>query len=449
MLRPRRKLVAATTALVHIAPWERRSLVLPLGVEERFPERLARQATLVMALAILLGVLWCACVQVSEVSRAVGVLTPIALEQQVDQPEGGTVAALLVREGQVVERGQPLLRLNDGVTPQDLAVARGRRDGIVAQIAAVEALRAGHAPRFDSAALSSEAAASTASAVARLQTSAAERGQLAQQAAQAAANAAAVQAELATATSDLGLTTTERDRYRTLLDKGLTTATAFTQRERILVESRGRVAQLRHQLSAAQSRLGEANRAMAAYTARGSLELSEQLRVLRAQLAEIDGDVAKKSGRSDRLVVRSPVRGIVKKLAVNGIGEVLAPGAPVATIVPTGSPLYVDAQVAASEIGYLRTGMTAKIKVSAFDFTRFGWIEGAVRAISPSSFTDPQGRRFYRVEIALNDVAFKHGTGKLLPGMDVEADIITGHKTMLNYLLSPVRRGFDSAFSEH
>lgn len=424
----------------------------PLGVQETTPYRLLRVATVLVSLAILAAVAWAGFAKVNVVTHAQGVLVPRAFEQQVQHLDGGMVQAILVKEGEVVEKGQALLRLTDAGTPQDLGVARQQRDELVARIAALEAVRDGRAPPDDAFADDPAAAAIAANArtaVARSESLAAERRQLESQIAEAGANIAAIRSEMGSVQQELALAGQERERYESLFSRGLTTITVLTQRQRAELSLSGRVRVLREQLSGAVARQSEARRAVASFQARSTLDLAEQIRDLRVRLVEVEGDLAKKVGRGDRLVVRAPVRGIVKKLSPESVGTVVAPGAPIAVIVPVDGPLYADTQVAARQVAYLMRGQPAKLKISAFDFTRYGWVDGRVEAISPSSFADERGERFYRVRVAIDRTTLPSVQGAMLmPGMEVSADIITGRKTILDYLLSPVRRGLDTAFTE-
>ncbi|WP_396593817.1 hypothetical protein [Brevundimonas sp. R86498] len=162
-----------------------RSLVRPLNVTETYPQRLVRRATLLGALAVVLSVIWSAVAQVSEVSRGTGVLVPTLRERSLEHLEGGRVANILVRDGEIVKAGQVIVTLADGSTPQDLEVARGRVDDIRAQIEALETLRAGDRPVSGPGATGS-AAMSATNAVVRGEALALERSQLAAQSDQVA-----------------------------------------------------------------------------------------------------------------------------------------------------------------------------------------------------------------------------------------------------------------------
>lgn len=425
-----------------------RTLVRPLNVSETYPQRLVRRATLIGSIAVVLAVVWSAMAQVSEVSRGSGVLAPSLRERAIQHLEGGRVATIMVREGEIVKAGQVILTLADGATPQDLAVAEGRVADTRAQIDALEALRAGVRPTAESASAGA-AAMSAPNAIVRGQALDLERGQLTAQAAQVAQEVASLEAELSTAQRDLVLMRREYERYRRLADEGLVAGVTLAEKERARISAEGRVQVLRRQVAGSRARVTETRRAIGSFNARSNLELGEQIRTLRESLAQAQGDLAKLTERNANLVLRSPVDGIVKDISPKSLGEAAPPGGQLATIVPITSRLYAEVEIPADEISYLKVGQEARIKVTAFDFTRYGWVPGRLEFLSPSSFVDDRGMRFYRARVSLarNTLPRRPGA-QLLPGMELRVDLITGRKTVLDYLLSPVRRGLDSSFSE-
>lgn len=420
----------------------------PLLVQEVVPLRLVRIAATIVAMGVLVVLIWAGIAQVNEVTKANGVLMPNALERQVQHYDGGMVSQVLVREGDLVEKGQPLMRLNDAGTPQDIDVLRKNRDQLRSQIEALEAIRDGRSPQFSG--VDDDAALANAATVAAKNASLfAERGQMRSQIAQTQASNAALASEIAGLEKELALATKERERYQALFDRGFATITVLTQKQRAELAVINRIAQLRAQTRVASARVSESQRTLDAFNARNSLEIAQQIRDLKSRLVAIEGELSKKSGQGDRLVVRAPVRGLVKNLAIKSVGEVVTPANPVANIVPVDGGLYAETRVAASQIGHLEIGQPVKLEISAYDFTRYGWIEGTLKSVSPSSFATSEGEHFYTVRVAIDDEALPElNAFSLLPGMEVEADIVTGRKSILQYLLSPVRRGLDNAFTE-
>jgi len=149
-------------------------------------------------------------------------------------------------------------------------------------------------------------------------------------------------------------------------------------------------------------------------------------------------------------VVRSPVQGIVKTLHVVTIGGVLGPGDKVAEVVPIDDRLIVEAKLKTQDIGYVAVGQQAVVRLASSDAVRFGKLAGAVAEVSPDTLIDDDGRPFYRVRIELPQDHFEKGGQRyaLFPGMQVSASIMTGERTVMDYILDPLLYRMSNAFQE-
>ena len=152
----------------------------------------------------------------------------------------------------------------------------------------------------------------------------------------------------------------------------------------------------------------------------------------------------------NRLEVRAPTNGVVKGLEVNTIGGVIRPGSRLMEIVPSGGELFAEVKVSPNDIGHIKIGYPVIIKVTSYDFSRYGSIDGKVTGLSATTFTNEQGQSFYKGVISLgkNYVGNVEGRNVILPGMIVNVDIITGTKSLLAYFLKPIHKALNSAFSE-
>ncbi len=173
----------------------------------------------------------------------------------------------------------------------------------------------------------------------------------------------------------------------------------------------------------------------------------DQVENQRSQQAQI---VDRLQGKVDRLVVKAPYAGVVKGLKLNTIGEVVNPADPLMEIVPTSDTLVVEARVSPADIGRVHAGEHVKLKVSSFDYGRYGTIGGQIESLSATTFTPPAGgEAYYRARILLDQTwVGKNRSHRVQPGMTVIAGIITGEKTILAYLLKPMQRAFESSLSE-
>jgi multidrug efflux pump subunit AcrA (membrane-fusion protein) len=179
------------------------------------------------------------------------------------------------------------------------------------------------------------------------------------------------------------------------------------------------------------------------------LEAQSTLNQIENQLSQQQQIVQRLQARADRLVVHAPYSGVVKGLKLNTIGEVVTPGDPLMEIVPTQDTLVVEARIAPQDIGRVAVGEPVKLKVSSFDYGRYGTIPGRVVSISAATFQPAAGEAYYRARISLSQNHVGRNTKhKIQPGMTVIVGIITGKKTIMAYLLKPMQRAFESSLTE-
>ena len=182
-------------------------------------------------------------------------------------------------------------------------------------------------------------------------------------------------------------------------------------------------------------------------------ELNRQERCVR-ELAETLGRLAELAEGSTTLEdrvrlaeVRSPMRGIVQRLFVTTRGGVVAPGREVAEVVPLDDQLLIEAKMSPRDIAFLRPGLEARVRFTSYDFAIYGGLSARVEHISPDSITDEQGNTFYMVRVRTDERGFGEEQ-PIITGMVAEVDILTGKRTLLQYLLKPVLRATEVAFTE-
>jgi len=174
-----------------------------------------------------------------------------------------------------------------------------------------------------------------------------------------------------------------------------------------------------------------------------SAELSETMSRLSA-LNEGDRALADKVAKAD---IKSPVRGTIKRLLVNTVGGVVQPGKEVVEVVPLDEALILEAQITPRDIAFLRPGLKATVKFTAYDFAIYGGLDAVVENISADSVVDQKGNAFYLVRLR-TDKALLDDKLPIIPGMVAQVDILTGKKSVLSYLLKPVLRAKANALSE-
>jgi adhesin transport system membrane fusion protein len=154
------------------------------------------------------------------------------------------------------------------------------------------------------------------------------------------------------------------------------------------------------------------------------------------------------SDRVTRTDIRAPVNGIVNRIYINTIGGVVKAGEPIMELTPTDERVVIEAQVRPNDRAELRSGLPANIKVGAYDFGIYGVLRGRLTEVSADTLNDERGNRYYRVELAVDDIPSSYRDNPIMPGMPVTADIVTGRRTVLQYVLSPLNRFSYDAFRE-
>ena len=430
-----------------------RFLVQSIRLEESPPPRVLR--TLILLITLLLGaaIVWAAITPVNEVAKAQGEVVPAGSIQAVQHLEGGIVSEILVRDGDIVEAGDILMRLSPSSTRAELDQIAARRASLLLEAERLRAFAANRQPDFEAIGAGHDELVRDQQAIHTVQETSRDR-QLAvlnTEVERTNAELALLSNRLAALRRQEALLVEELEILRALAADGIEPAVELLGSERELerlgAEIGGTVDSIfvtENALAAAIDRVDELEVRLRsdALTAMGDVT---------AELAEVSQTLVRLNDRVDRLDIRTPVRGIVKGLEVRTINAVIAPGELIMEIVPLADELVVEARVSPRDVGHVEAGQRAEVRVSSYDFARFGSVAGEVRQISAATFLDEAtGEPFYRVVVALEQdhVGTQPERNRIIPGMTVEADILTGAKTILEYLLRPVYRGLTGAFHE-
>jgi len=200
----------------------------------------------------------------------------------------------------------------------------------------------------------------------------------------------------------------------------------------------------------AESALEEAQLLRLEATAQFLEELELKAGGVASQLAEVNQRLIEIDKKSLQLSIYAPISGIIKSLTVNNINEVVEPGQVILQIVPVDDEMIIEARIVPEDIGRINIGQQVNVKFDSYDPARYGTVKGQVSQISASTYLDEKQQPYYRAEISLekNYVGNVSSKMKIIPGMLVQADVKTGSKSILDYLMKPVSRGFSNAFTE-
>ncbi len=395
--------------------------------------------------------LWAAWAELDEFSRGEGKIIPSQHIQVIQNLEGGILAELYVSEGESVERGQELLRIDDTRFSSSLREASVTLEQL--QIKS-ERLRAEADGReFDTLGkrwTPQLVAQEQAFYKSRFQEQQSNTAVLKQQEAQKNQEVSELTAKKEQLKRSFDLLNRELELTRPLANSGAISEVELLRLERQVNDLQGELSSAELALPRARSSLEEAKEKLANAYLVFRRQAREELNEVTNELARLTETSSALADRVQRTLVRSPVAGTVKRLLVKTIGGVIQPGMDMVEVVPSEEILLIEAKVRPSDIAFLHPGQKAKVKFTAYDFSIMGGLSGEVVHISPDTIVDEKGDSFYLVRVETNRV-FTGPDGTELPiisGMIVSVDILTGKKTILDYILKPILKTKQLALRE-
>ncbi len=368
-----------------------------------------------LAITVILGVgiAWSMWAKVDEITQAPGKVVPTQKEQVIQSLEGGILSELLVKEGDAVERNQPLLRIDDTRTGTVFREGQNKVDALRAMLVRLKAEASGEAPQFPESltrARPQAVANELRTYKARLQ---------------------ALEQSVEFQKKSLDLAQQELTLTEPLVQKGLISTVELLRLQRQVTDLRGKIDEQNNRFRADA--------------------LSEYTKVQN----ELDSQSEIVLGRKDslqRTLIRSPTRGIIKNIRVNTVGGVIQPAQDILEIVPLDDALLIEARVRPSDVAFLRPGQEALVKLTAYDYSIYGALKAHLDYISPDTLRDEIKRDevYYRVQLKTEQGRLVNKLGEpmpIIPGMIAQVEVKTGTKTILDYLLKPILKSRE-AFQE-
>lgn len=432
------------------APW---LSDLPKSPDEKSP---VATVLLFLLMAGLVGgfAFWAYDSEIDIVSVAIGEVKPSSRVQNVQHLEGGIVEELHIREGDLVSAGDALLSLSAVRSEADLEELRVRLLSLRIERRRLTAL----AEERDSVVFPEELVAEAPELVAKAKAlfDAATRQtnarieRLSKSAQQRQLEIREIEIRMRNTRQSLVLLEEQMKISQELLDKGITNRYSHLDLERDFMEMKGSVTEDKAALDSARAALEVAESTIREARFDQVEEARRELANVDAQYDGLSTRLSKFQDSLERTTLRAPVDGVIKELMVSSIGEVVKPGDTIVVLVPGDDRLIVEAQLAPQEIGYVKVGQRALIKLNSADLTRFGHINGTVAQVSPDRLSLPDGTPYFRVRIDADRTFFEHKDTRfdLYPGTQVIASIQTGKRTILDYVVSPLLGGAGEAFRE-
>jgi membrane fusion protein, adhesin transport system len=403
---------------------------------------------------IAVFVIWAALTELDRTVRGQGRVIPSSQLQVVSNLEGGIVEAILVRVGEVVRRGKPLIRLDQTQSGSAFSSNQAQYDALLAKIARLEAEVAGRAPNFPSAnnpnlaeavAIERSLHASRMADLNALLAAASARVTQAQRSVQEA------EAALASRQSALNAARTELNLIRPLVERGIEPRLSLIQTENAAAVAQSDVAAAAAAVTRAQSSVAEAQASLAQQRQDWRSRAAQELAAAQAEFVALRRTLPALSDRVDRTTIRAPLDGRVNRVLVTTVGASVQPGQPLVEIVPSEDNLVIEAQVRPQDIAWVRIGQDARINVTAYDSTIYGSLRGRVVTISPdATLNEETGESFYTVRVATDD-KLVDAAGRPLeigPGMVADVSLLGDKRSVLSYIFSPITRISERAFRE-
>ena len=421
-------------------------------LQETLPSHMARATTIMISITVFAFVGWSGFTNINEVARAPGEVVPQGFQQIVQHLEGGIVNEIMVEEGKLVNAGDVLVRLKASGAHEDLGQIEEKQLSLRLQRERLKAFVDDRTPDYTLFTTADKEQINNQERMyaAMLESRQTERNVINEQVKQKENNIRALQSRAGAISKNLSITRDLLNRKAQLESDGYVSRVSYleTQQEANALSGEGQ--QLYAQIQEARSALKEYKDRLASLDSKFRDDAWRQLEAVENEISQNEKISEKMKGRVDRQEVSAPVRGLVKSLAVNTVGGVVAPGQTLMEIVPLDRPLVVDIRISPRHIGHLTVGQPVQVKVSSFDYSRYGAITGTLEYISASTFEAGQGERYYRGRVTLsqNYVGKDPDKNIIVPGMTVMADIVTGDKTILQYLMKPIRNSIQMAMTE-
>jgi adhesin transport system membrane fusion protein len=406
--------------------------------------------TLVLVIFLLIWAYWA---EVEEVTRADGKVVPSRQLQIVQNLEGGIVSEILVKVGQVVEKGQLILRIDEKRFSGPYRESRIGYLALKAQVARLQA-ETEDVPFVIPDEVKTEAP-EIGVREQQLYESRKEEleetlGMLQEQSLQRQQEIAELQAKIAELGRNQRLLRSEINMTKPLVKSGAVSEVEFLRLQRQDSEIQGEITASNLALPRARSKLQEANRKIAEERLRYTNTAKKELNDAYAKLEGLSAATTTLADRLERTSVVSPVRGIVNQVFINTVGGVVQPGMNLVEIVPLDDTLLVEARIKPADIAFISPELKAMVKITAYDFTIYGGLEAKVEHISADSIVDAQGNSYYLITVRTkkNYLGTQEKPLPIIPGMVASVDILTGKKRILTYLMKPILRAQSQALRE-
>ncbi len=406
-----------------------------------------------VAVMVVSGAFWTYFTQLTEVAVASGSVVPQSQLRQVAHLEGGIVAAIFVRDGEMVAAGQNLLQIELAPTDLNPTEIQSRLDGLLIGRARMTAESRDTAPVWPEEAIARQpqiAAAERQQYQSRKQQLDTSLGVQERQVEQRRLEIQEFESTRTSLRAELEFVTRRWQISADLLRDALTTRPEHLELEKSKTQLEGQISTITVSIPRAQATLNEALARVEDTKLSFRREVQQQLALNEVEIARTLQLQAEATRQQDRTTVTSPIDGVIKNVKIRSLGDVVRPGEPFLEVVPLSETLVVEVRLMPGDRGNVNVGQAAVVKISSYDFVRYGALSGKVTYIGADADTDDKGNIYFRAQVE-TDRAYLGTETAPLPistGMQATVDFVTGSKSVWDRLLRPLLRIRYEAFRE-
>lgn len=403
---------------------------------------------------IIIALIWSNFAVLDEVTMATGQVIPTSQTQIIQSLDGGILRDLLVQEGDVVNKGQILMHIDAtrfqstyGESQQKSLALQAKVERLTAEINGVAYTPSDKLIKAGGSSFGQNELALYNSRQNQLQ---AKINALRDVATQKQQELLEMQSKITQLKTSYDLITQELQMTQPLVKSGAASPVDVLRLQRQQSDIKGELDSDTLSIPRLQAAISEANANIQQENDAFRSDALSQLSDAQAQLAATSQANIGLEDRVNRAAIRSPVKGVVSQINIHTIGGVVTPGENVMTIVPLEDSLLIEAKVRPQDVGFLHPGQEAMVKITAYDYSIYGGLKGTLENISADTATNEKGETFYtiRVRTLKNYLGSQNKPLTIIPGMQASVDILTGHKTVLQYLLKPIIKAHEVALRE-
>jgi membrane fusion protein, adhesin transport system len=444
-------------SLIVESPEERRvnrhvpSLNRSLHIEEGRPPHSSRMNIFIACGIVFAFIAWAAVTPIDEVAIANGQVIPTGFIKSVQHLEGGIISEINIHEGDTVKEGQALIVLDGKAAQSELEQALAKEAALKIRAERLRAFGLEQKPNFAEYIKRYPNLVEDQQSIYDMQVRNRndQRAVIEKQQEQQKALLNIQLGQEKDLKKELSIQEEQLAADKVLLNKQLTTRTKYRETDVKVSNVRKELDQVLNQMQQTHQAIAESDNKLTELSTRLRNDALTEMGNVTGEIAQVKESITKLQDKVQRLIISAPVAGIVKGLKTNTLKGVIQPGEEILQVVPDNA-MEIEAQINPKDVGNTEPGQNVTIKVSAYDYARFGTIEGKLRAISASTFLDENKKPYYKAFISMDQlyVGKNPKVNRVSIGMTVQAEIHTGVKTLLQYLIKPVYNAVKSSFRE-